>query len=129
VQQVWSNAAAAAGIAPCIPADPEKPFYNLFRANSLQAISAGGSVQLSLTAWSIAPAPAWTVKPIWNGGTFRPTSRLDVTAVENGDTVTLTVTAPSTAGSGAWAIIDLLSFRNAGDYHDVTQWPVGVYVP
>ena len=129
VQRIWSNAAAARGDAPCVPASPDKPFFNVFSAQSLLPISPGGVATFELTAWSTAPMPAWSLKAIPGGGTMTVVSSLGASSVRNGQVVTATVTAPPVAASGSFAIVDVLSLRSPGDYRDLTHWPIGVYVP
>jgi hypothetical protein len=147
-QRIWSNAAAAKGGDPCVPAFSQYPYYNASAPKDWYTIAAGGTVTVTLTGFSDRAAPDWAVlAQMWNSGgggsTTPPTFVANVTSptvyhtdigdyptTNNGKTSTLTVTAPAVAPSGTWATIAIYSYPlfPAGEdpYH---LWFVGVYVP
>lgn len=126
VQRVWSNAAAAAGTAPCIPA-PAAGFYDVSPSpNTTQIVAAGASVTFTLTGFSTAPMPPWSLQAFAGQGTFVPTLVLSTSTIGNGQTATLKVTVPSTATSQGYASVFVSCSRAAGDFN---YWPVAVSVP
>jgi len=123
----WSNAAARAGQAPCVPADPTDVYANV-SASPAQIVeaTAGTTVSWTITGWSTAATDAWTLrtaKP--DGSDFRVEDLAPVlskTTIDNGDTVTLTLDVPADARSAQYGGLDLLS----GDHDRV--WPVAFVV-
>lgn len=140
-QRSWSTAAAATGGDPCVPAITD-PYYNTSPAHAWNTITAGQSLAIPLTAWSVAKTVDWSLS---QGAVLEKKSN-ELTAtisaprtaiisgtrypvVHNGEVATLTVTAPANAVSGDWAVYLVYSETTAstGDWYHI--WPVGVYVP
>jgi len=130
----WSNAAAAHGKNPCVPADPGV-FFDASVDRDWYPVAAGSSKNVVVTGWSTAKTSAWkltaTIVPRKGNGTGEGFSvALSKATIGNGDTVTLTVHA-SDVTPGRWALVEL---RSSGTSEDgVTPerhaWPVGFYVP
>jgi hypothetical protein len=125
-QRIWSNAAATAGLDPCIPADPTSPYYNTdAQPSDIQMATAGQTLTFNLTGWSLGPVTNWTVVPTPQG-TFQPTFTPAMVTLNNGGTATLRVTVPTTAPRGSYSLITLQSAINSTNYHTA---PIGIYVP
>ncbi len=141
-QRVWSNAAAAAGGDPCVPATSE-PYYNVAPARGWTEVAAGATVAIPLTGWTTAPMGDFYLELAEidsTGGTWTETlaatrSYLDqgtsYPSVNNGDVATLTVRPPANAPSGAYLEVMLFSTAESVTatsdlYH---AYPVGAYVP
>jgi hypothetical protein len=129
VQRVWSNRAAQAGGPPCIPVPPDTPYFNVTAARSLLPITAGQQARFTLQGWSTAPVSPWKLQALLGGGTLRVQVALDRADLQNGQSATLTVTAPSQATSGQFAVIQILSQRDPANFAEYANWPVAVYVP
>lgn len=126
VQRIWSNSAAAAGTAPCIPA-PAEGFYDVSPApNTTQTVAAGSSVTFTLTGFSTAPLPPWSLQALAGPGTFVPTLELSASTIGNGQTATLKVTVPTTAAAQGYAAVFVSSSRSPADFN---YWPVAISVP
>jgi len=126
VQRIWSNGAAAAGTAPCIPA-PAGGFYDVSPSpNTTQMVAAGASTTFTLTGFSTDPIPPWSLTAFAGYGTFTPTLQLSTSTIGNGQMATLKVTVPSTATSQGYASIFVSSSRGLNDFN---YWPVAVAVP
>jgi hypothetical protein len=125
------------------------------------AITPGQSVPIPFTGWSTAPAEDWLISiaqsnstgafktsPIaFDAGASVTTSLgsgtkppcFDRQAMNNGQSGTLTVTAPASAASGDFTVLEIRSFRespaadaacNQRPEDDLGHlWLVGVYVP
>jgi hypothetical protein len=135
-QRVWSNAAAAAGRSPCVPAPAGDTIFEMMPSSAAAlAIAAGGSEKVQLTAWSSPPRGPWVVAAETFPGyqaTLFPTGTLDVQTVNEGDHATLTVSVPAGATSGQKGIlvVDSLTVNpdgmlTGGPY----EWPILVQVP
>lgn len=126
VQRIWSNAAAAAGTAPCIPA-PGEGFYDVSPSpNTTRTVAAGASTTFTLTGFSTTPLPPWSLQAFAGQGTFVPTLELSTSTIGNGQTATLKVTVPSTATSQGYATAFVSSSSAPGDFN---YWPIAVTVP
>jgi hypothetical protein len=141
-QRVWSTSAAALGGDPCVPTIPD-PYYNTSPDLGWYPVTAGTSIDITLTAWSTAPTGDWYLD--WSesaatGGTWQEGITANRTftyqgssyaVVNNGETATLTVTAPATAASGSYDELSIYSepmkATATGDAYHV--WPIGIYVP
>ena len=158
-QRSWSNAAAAKNGGandPCVPARSE-PYFNVSIASDWISIAAGATITIPFSGWSSGATSSWFVNAGVNhgqgslsglstvpGGGLKLVTSLGVgtapkcgprQAVNNGTTGTLTVTAPSDAAKGDYAVIWINSFREEPstcnprpdvDWHH--YWPVGVHV-
>jgi hypothetical protein len=138
-QRIWSNRAAAAGGDPCVPPSPA-PYFDTSASTGWVEVAPGADATVQLTAWSTAARADWYVYPLIAyppSGDFSATiaterqQTLDgvvYSAVNDGDTATLTVTASSDAPSGSYAVVRVYS--RSADHVDGTHfWPVGVHVP
>jgi hypothetical protein len=118
---IWSNAAAAAGGDPCVPA-LGGPFFDVSVAPlGPQTVAPGATATLTLTGWSTAPVGDWRVggaaqpKVVAEGapdGTF--TVSLPQDMINNGRQITMTVAAAPDAVAGATATIALVSHDRLG---------------
>jgi hypothetical protein len=62
VQRIWSNARAAQGIDPCVPAPANEAYFNAApRTTSYFVIDVGSSVTFEVDAWSSGPIGDWTL--------------------------------------------------------------------
>jgi len=115
----YSNAAVLAGGDPCVPA-LNVPYFNTSTLPTWYG--AASSVSIPVTGWSTGPVADWGV----TGGVLgssggRPTVTLSGDSVivngvvarkmNNGRTLTVTVTFPPGTAQGSWALIDLRSAR------------------
>jgi hypothetical protein len=128
IQRVYSNAAAMAGGAPCIPTSPE-PYYAVDgEPQTWVALPAGQQTTFQLKGWSTAPVSAWAlttyIYPLQ--GTAMPTASLGAMTMQNGQTTTLLVDMPAGSASGSYTAVLVQSYTGANDY---TTSVVGVYVP
>jgi hypothetical protein len=108
VQRIWSNAAAAAGGDPCVPASAST-YFNVAPETWLLTIPVGGSATFTADAFSTAPmASDFYVF----GGDLNATSQTNLnpyltiafggqqdTTAKNGDKITVTVTLNQDPGS------------------------------
>lgn len=121
----WSNAAAAAGRAPCVPADG--PYFNV-TADPATVVSAAAGAQLSftLTGWSTAAVPDWKLRPAKPEGSDFALAELGIAfssqVINNGQSVTVSFTVPKTARQAQIGGVDILS----GDA--ARSWPVAFAV-
>jgi hypothetical protein len=131
--RAWSNAAAAHGKNPCVPADAGA-FFDVSVARDWYAVAAGSSTTVKVEGWSSAKKGAWSLAAAivarhgdGSGSGFSAT--LSKSTIANGGTVTLTVDAGDIA-PGQWALVELRS--SATNEDGVTPerhvWPVGFYV-
>jgi hypothetical protein len=99
LQRSWSNAAAAAGLNPCIP-------QGKVTSGAMMGVTAappkvvtlkpGASTTFTLTGWSSAPVAGWELHTfITDGADFDPQPMLSTTNVSNGGAVTVTLTVPT----------------------------------
>jgi hypothetical protein len=128
-QRVWSNTAAAGDGSPCVPA-PAGTFYATSPApSSTQEIAAGESTTFTLTGFSTAPTPAWSIQAFTAYASFTPTIKLSADTVDNGQTVTLQVTVPAGTPAQSFASIIVSSYASASTIDPTSYWPVAVTVP
>lgn len=115
VQRSWSNAAAAAGKEPCVPALPnDPPYFNTsprlkddvdlsFGTTKGVTVPVGKSKTIQLDLFSSAPTSGpWTVAVGATGGqnaTPPVTFTLDKTSGKNGDKINVTITSNAAASS------------------------------
>jgi hypothetical protein len=119
--RVWSNRAAASGLDPCQPALPA-PYYNV-TAPAMVQVPSGGSAMFSVTGWSTAARAPWSLSAIrgWQGD-FDPMPRVSGLALQNGDSLTVTVSSPPGSASGTRGSVAFYSFDDRdGPY---AMWPV-----
>ena len=136
-QRIWSNVAASSGGDPCLPA-MSQPYFNTSVAQEWFQIPAGGSMDIPVTAWATGPRADWYVYPLVSplsaGFHARIASSkqqmldgIAYNAVNNGESATLTVTAPQ-APSGTHAVIRVWS-RTADGTDGAHFWLLGVFIP
>jgi hypothetical protein len=120
VQPIWSNVAATAGHAPCVPA-PSRAYFNVSATPPDQVIvvdpynplglsyakvsgvqlAEGESKTLPLTLFSDAPTESWTLTAEDTGKTPILSFSFSTTTGRNGDIVQLTIQRSSAAGQAA----------------------------
>jgi hypothetical protein len=127
---VWSNARAASGSWPCVPAQAG-PYFNVsVSPNVTQTIAAGSSITIPVTGWSTAAVPDWTVTANPSGTAFTPTASFAGSASTNGmnnaATTMLTIGVPAGTPSQSLGAVRLHSARNNGDW--LSEWVVPVQV-
>jgi hypothetical protein len=135
-QRIWSNSAAQAGGDPCVPA-LKTPYFDTSSGVDWTEIAPGETKQVPFNGWSTGPRPDWYVYASVASSAFTATvttsrqQTLDgvtYSAINDGDTGTLTVTASTSLHSGDYAIVRLAS-RSADRVDGVHYWPVGFHVP
>ncbi len=128
-QRSWSNAAAATGGAPCVPA-ATSAFFAVSVDQDWTAIAPGATIQIPLTGFSTRAMSAWQIaatvvpRPAPGSGDRFAVS-VTRSTIGNGGTSSLVVTADATVAAGAWALIRVVSDAGTGEQYAV---PVGVYV-
>jgi hypothetical protein len=90
VTRNYSNVAAIQGQRPCVPAPPG-PMFGAFANPVAISLAAGTKMQLVLTLYSTAPTKPFTIIPIPRSSNL--TVSVSPKSGQNGDSVTLTVTA------------------------------------
>jgi len=147
-QRIFSNAAAAAGGDPCVPALP-LPYYSTSAPEWTMA-AAGQRVTIPVTGWSTAPTADWAVQAFADSRSAFATTPFSVAlasatsarfgtttypTLDNGAQAMLSVTVPSGTPSGAWQVVAITSahLTAAGALVDgedyLHRWLAGVYVP
>lgn len=124
--RAWSNAAAAAGGDPCIPAGAS-PYVSAGTAQGWYTIAAGQTLQVPVTGWAPSAAPAWQ---IYSYAGYDPKSEFTVSpnafvSLGVGGSTTFSVSAPSTAVPGDYVVVDVASYTST----EIHPWAVGFYVP
>jgi hypothetical protein len=157
LSRIWSNAAAAAGGDPCIPAHDD-PYYTVSAPQGWYSAEPGETVTIPITGWSAGTTTSWLFSPAHVADTNDPTLLDGVAdggiassseagagttgdcyvrgAMNDGTNGTVEVTMPLSAQSGDYLVVGIHSFREdpATCYPPATEdlfhvWPVGVYVP
>ncbi len=124
-QRVWSNSAAAAAVtSPCAPIDPEEIFYDVYADPApVPKVAAGQSATFTLTGWSTAPVPDWALS--WDAdyySEFKPGVELSAATINNGKSVTITITVPAGTPKGRLGTAMIYSGDGYGRF-----WPVSVW--
>jgi hypothetical protein len=134
-QRVWSNAAARGGGDPCVPGIGE-PYYSTTFDKGWYPLGPGGTVSIPVVGWATGSTPAWGLHAEVDGIVpgFTVSLPAGVTTLTAGARTMLTVVAPSTAPSGSFAVVRLLSTRptvqDGLPHTDGAHFAfVGVYVP
>jgi hypothetical protein len=129
VQRIWSNAAALAGGAPCVPVPANTVYFNVsVDPTTVPQAAAGSMLSFTLTGWSTAPHADWHLGiegagvSDFNLSALMPT--LDATTINNGRTVTLHLHVPAGAATGQVGAV----FVTSGAGPDRRFWPVGFQV-
>jgi hypothetical protein len=121
VQRAWSNAAAAAGRNPCVPAPASTPYFVAapmltedvpmafaqFQWSGTTKgvhVPVGGSASVEVDLWSEAPIPPWRVRAYdlasVQGNAAELALSLDRDHGQGGDRLTLTITALKAGADG-----------------------------
>lgn len=125
VQRVWSMTAAAAGGSPCVPAVPGEIYFNTSATpDTVQKVAKGQSVSFTITGWSTAEMASWklSIDPA-DTTDFDPGATLSAATITNGGTVTVTLTAPTSATSGQIGA----AYVSSGPFGQ-HYWPVAIQV-
>ena len=117
-QRIWSNKAAAVGTtSPCIPLpDVPMPFFSETAGTASYVATAGSTVTVDVEPWSTGPTPDWTPYT-WNEGSVSGTVSQNFTTLQNDQQgAQLTVTVPSSAGTGTYVVVIIQQpFPTQGD--------------
>lgn len=125
LERVWSNKAAAGNGDPCVPALPGAIAFGMTATPSfLQEVHVGVPFEFTVTGWSLAPVPDWTLQALPWGGDFAITAALDRTTMNNGTTAVLKVTIPFAVPSGTYGAVRLEALQAS----DFPSWPVAFVV-
>ena len=124
--RVWSDAAAATGGDPCVPA-MSAPYVSATTAAAWVPVAAGQTAQIPITGWSTGPSAAWQT---YSYAAYAPNAQFTVSpsswvSLGVGSTANVSVTAPASAVSGDFVVVDVASYTS----NEIHPWPVGVYVP
>jgi hypothetical protein len=148
-QRIYSNSAAAAGGDPCLP-QGAAPYFNVSTSYDWYTIPAGSSGSIPIVGWTTGTRGPWLLYGYVVGGdsafavslaTSLGTINLEAgcptaPGMNAATAGSIQVTSPSTAASGDWAVIAILSMD--GDFSSCPppitedayhQWYVGVNVP
>jgi hypothetical protein len=126
-QRVWSNSAAAASMSPCIPAPAGEPYRNVSPDKPLMPVlEPGQSTTITLTGWSTLPVPNWPLdfKRESTDGGFTPTVAFSSNTINNGTTVTVTLTVPMDAPAKSYGVVNIISDPEREEF-----WALGVLTP
>jgi hypothetical protein len=128
LQRVYSNGSAADGGDPCLPA-PGAYFAADVEPQTWVPVSAGATVTFTVQGWSTAAVPPWGLqadKYINSPSTFVPNAMVSTNMLANGQSATVTVTAPTGAASQSYALMLVGSVASQSSYEYAL---IGVYVP
>jgi len=118
IQRVYSNAAAAAGGDPCLPA--ASPYYGSdVTPRTAQGVNPGSSVTYDVVGWSSAPVADWELSAelyINEPSTFVPTFSVSTPTINSGTHATMTVNVPAGTAPGSYALGIVFSSRSQTDY-------------
>ena len=120
-QRIWSNTLAQAGNDPCAPLDLSHPYYTVqVMTNSPQgviSINAGQTITVTLEGWSTAPVEDWSVTVLQSSDQNGLTGTLSAPTINNGQSLTLTLTLSRTMTSTGDTTLMLQSSHSAHDFH------------
>jgi hypothetical protein len=125
LSRVWSNAAVAAGANPCVPSDGMDAYGVGADPTAMPTVAAGSQISFSITGWSSTARAEWTLttarahKSALSLSQMSP--QLSRSTINNGETVTLTLTVPSTATTNTIGSVLVISAPGL-------IWPVGFIV-
>jgi hypothetical protein len=150
LQRIFSNAAAAKGGDPCVPAS-SVPYFGVSpdpKTGGWFSATAGATVNVPLVGWSTAKTADWLVWPaggkskvgplfpaVLTSATTRTVDTHTYATTNNGNALTLEVSIPPTAASGWWGAVHLWSWHADGSGAYVAgedfghESVVGFYVP
>jgi hypothetical protein len=121
----YSNAAAAVGGSPCVPA-PAGPYFNIdVPGEAVLSAAPGASIDIPIIGWSTAPIDDWSIIAVPGGySVVMADLSLDESTINNGGSAVLTVGIPQSALPGQVANIAIYS-----GYPDVQSfWPLAINV-
>jgi hypothetical protein len=124
LQRVWSDRAAATGGDACIPAAMDVAFGVSASPSGLPSLQVGVPMSFTVSGWSDAPVPGWTVQATPWVGDYAIEASLDRTTMNNGQTGTLTVTVPYAVPSGTYGAVRIESLTSS----DTPSWPIAFTV-
>jgi hypothetical protein len=109
----WSNAAAQEGKEPCVPST-SWPFYGVdVQPATAPTVAPGAQVQFTLTGWAMFPRADWGIGALETELSDFSASEMSATLsskkLNNGTSVTLTLTVPATAKPGQIGAVDVYS--------------------
>jgi hypothetical protein len=138
-QRIWSNQAARAGGDPCVPPNPNEPYFRVeITPTQVTSLVISQITELTFTAWSTAPIGRLQVGVEFLGGPFTPyvknpytdgdatlgyglpTSLPDAPLLTNGESGHLSFTLPASARSGEEAGMLVIARSSRTVY---TAWP------
>jgi len=125
VTRSWSNAAAAAGTDPCVPATKDPYFSVSPKPAAIQLASPGQTLKYTLTGWSTEKMDDWQLVAA-DGFGIPLDPKLDVNTMNNGKTATLTLTVPGGAPPQSFGLVAVMSAKSKTKYN---IWPIGLYIP
>jgi hypothetical protein len=128
MQQIWSISAAAAGGAPCIPVDPNRPYFGVSASPAtVQSAAAGSGVNYTITGWSSGPIAAWDMVAYGEGGpllAYQPIVGWSTNTLSDGQVAQLSVGVPNDAGGSSVGVVMMYSeLPNSPIY---SRWPIVV---
>ncbi len=125
LQRVWSNAAAASGDDPCVPAPAGSvPFGAAASPSVLQTITVGVPLAFTVTGWSRAAVADWPIQATTWVGDYAIDVALDPATLNNGETAVLKVTVPFAQTSGTYGAVLVRALGPT----DSPAWPVAFIV-
>jgi hypothetical protein len=139
-QRIWSNQAAHAGGDPCVPPNPNEPYFRVeITPQQVTSLVISQVTELTFTAWSTAPIGRLQVAVEYLGGPFvpfvsnpynndddaalgfgTPTSLPDAPMLTNGESGHLSFTLPASARNGEQAGMLVVARSSETVY---TAWP------
>ena len=123
----WSNAAAAAGGDPCVPAAGGVFFDVSPASDAVHDLAAGSTLTLSVVGWANGATPDWSLDVMSGEGDFTLGAQLGSTAMGPGRRTTVTLSVPAGTKSGSYGSVLVTSSTDGG--RAFTLWPLEVYVP
>ncbi|MHB8416504.1 MAG: hypothetical protein ACYDCL_00400 [Myxococcales bacterium] len=130
MQQIWSTSAAAANQAPCVPADPARPYFGVsVTPATVQSVAAGSGTSFQVAGWSSGPIGPWDMQLVPEPGPvpgfgYTPGMTWSAATLDNGQSAPLGVTVPSGTASGDTGVVMVYS-ELPGSYV-YSRWPIVV---
>jgi len=123
MQPAWSNAAAAAGLAPCVP-NNDWPYFGFdVSPKTAPNVAAGSTVMFTITGWAMSPTTSWGVAADATRYSKLTTAQMKPTLsdlhINNGTTLTLTLTVPANTASGTVGAVEVYSTLYPSRMHPV----------
>ena len=123
MQPAWSNAAAAAGLAPCVP-NNDWPYFGFdVSPKTAPTVAKGSTVVFTITGWAMSPTNSWGVAADATLYSRLTTAQMKPVLsdlhVNNGTSITLTLTVPANAVSGNVGAVEVYSTLYPSRMHPV----------